>query len=303
MSQLLGNVKFTSGGTFNLKDSPLNFIAADTHILFRDGSLIPETHANVLIAVNEIKNTKDKERLYELCESRKVLLDSGIYNLAMDHARKHNTSMDHALKLHPTEVDGFDKLRDRYYELATVFSSLLWGIIELDLGGPGVKPETRSMIERDTGIIPMPVYHPFTDGWDYYDGLATSYDRICFGNLVKASPPVRQRLIYTASIRAKMYPYLWTHLLGVTPNEYWLGCPMRGSTDSSTWLAGRRWFTSWKSNTMLKKHDHFPEDMWYTLEKEGQSLKINAVLSSQVVFAERNINAIKQDTHPCHIAT
>jgi len=297
MMSLPIGVKTTSGGAYDRTASPLYFIATNAQILLR------ATHMNVLVAVNEIKTELHRRQLRELCATRNVLLDSGIYNLAMDHAKQHGISMDEALKLHPTEVNGFNELRDKYYELATEYATSLWGVIELDLGGPSVKPETRAMIERDTGVVPMPVYHPFTDGWDYYDKLATNYDRICFGNLVKASPPVRQRLLHTAATRAMTYPYLWTHLLGVTPNEYWLGCPMRGSADSSSWLAGRRWFKGWRSNTMIKKQGLFPSDMWYDKDTDPDYLKITSMLSSQVVFAQHTVDALKQDTHACHIVT
>ena len=37
------------------------------------------------------------------------------------------------------------------------------------------------------GLAPMPVYHPLNDGWDYYDELAGSHDRVCIGNLVQAT--------------------------------------------------------------------------------------------------------------------
>lgn len=283
-------VKRTSGGTFNREDTPLYYIAGSPD------RLLDTTHTNVLVAVNEIKSQKQRDEFERLCEDRRVLLDSGIFNLTMGHAKAHGMTMDQALALHPSEVDGWPELRDRYYDLATRFKDSVWGVIELDLGGAAVKPETRAMIERDTGIIPMPVYHPFGDGWDYYDTIAGGYDRICFGNLVKASPPVRLRLIHTASERARKYPYLWTHLLGVHPNENWIAMPLRGSCDSSSWLTAMRWMPSWKDWTLMKMTGHFPPDMWYA--KDSYAIA-HRVVSAQVIFTQATIEAMKEDTHPC----
>lgn len=60
------------------------------------------------------------------------------------------------LRLPPQEVDGYPALRDLYYDVAARYRDRLWGVIELDLGGPGGMTATRAMIERDTGINPIP---------------------------------------------------------------------------------------------------------------------------------------------------
>lgn len=290
VKRLPSGVKRTSGGTFDRNNTPLYYIAGSPD------RLLTAPHQHVLVAVNEVKSPKQVNELDQLCDTRNVLLDSGIFNLTMGHARAHNMSMDDALRLHPSEVDGWPELKDRFYELATRFHDRLWGVIELDLGGKDIKPQTRAMIEADTGIIPMPVYHPLNDGWSYYDTLASGYDRICFGNLVKASPPVRLRLIHTAAERARDYPYLWTHLLGVHPNENWLAMPMRGSADSSSWLTALRWMPSWKDWALLRMTAHFPPDLWYA--KETYDLA-NAMVSAQACFVQHTINAVKEDTHTC----
>lgn len=283
-------VKRTSGGAFDRNDTPLYYIAGDPE------KILAAQHRNVLVAVNEVKTTKHRDLLDRLCDERTVLLDSGIFNLTMGHARAHNMTMDDALRLHPSEVDGWPELKDRYYEVATRFHSRLWGVIELDLGGKDVKPETRAMIETDTGITPMPVYHPLNDGWDYYDTLASGYDRICYGNLVKASPPARLRLIHSAAERAKAYPYLWTHLLGVHPNENWLASPMRGSADSSSWLTALRWMPSWKDWSLLRMVAHMPPDLWYS---KGTYDAAHTMVAAQAHFTQTTIDAVKGDTHSC----
>lgn len=285
--------KPTTGGTFD-PDAPLAFfIAGEANKLEESG------HGHVLVAVNELDSRKALDTLDRLCDTRKVLLDSGVFNLAMTHARAHDTSHDVALSMAPEEIDGFDALWDRYAQVATTYADRLWGIVELDQGGIANKPRTRGRIEAEVGITPMPVYHPLLDGWDYYDTLASSYDRICYGNLVKASPPVRLRLIHAASERARDYPHLWTHLLGVYPNENLMSLPLRGSCDSSSWLTSLRWMPSWKAWAMAKMIAHYPPPMWYGTSDRRESYRHAEALNANTCHAmSHTIASMAEDTHP-----
>lgn len=294
--------KTTTGGTFDPNANFMYFIAGSPDRVAgetkydKEGEPFPlAPHPHVLVAVNEIKSTKDVEVLRRLCDTKKVMLDSGIFNLAMTHARKHDVSHDVALSLPPEEIDGFDELWDRYANIANRYSDELWGVVELDQGGIDNKPRVRARIETELGIIPMPVYHPLLDGWDYYDTLASSYDRICFGNLVKASPPVRIRLVHTASERARDYPHLWTHLLGVYPNENVIAMPLRGSCDSSSWLTSERWMPSWKGWSMGRMVTHYPPQMWYTLGEHRRAAALNAATA---VSLQQTLDSMAEDTHP-----
>jgi hypothetical protein len=283
-------MKHTTGDTFQPDAGPVFFIASNPK------AVEESNFNNVLVAVNELTTKKDDDRLARMLDAgRNVLIDSGIFNLAMAHARTHGLHMDDALLMPPSQVDGFSKLRDKYYEVADTYGSRVWGMIELDQGGRDVKPETRAQIEADTGITPIPVYHPLVDGWEYYDTIAEQYDRICFGNIVKASPPVRLRLVFTAFERAKKYPHLWTHLLGLFPNQNTLSMlGMKGSFDSSSWLTGVRWMPSWKDSAMLKMEGSFPPDLWYN----KRSGTVEEMLSAIAEYTQRTVDAVREDTHP-----
>jgi hypothetical protein len=291
----------TSGGKFDSADRFLYFVAGSPDRVAgetrydKDGEPFPlAPHPHVLVAVNEVKSTKDLAILDRLCDTRKVMLDSGIYNLAMEHARTHGVTHDIALSMAPEDIDGFDALWDRYAALTTTYADRLWGIVELDQGGVTHKPRTRQRIEDELHITPMPVYHPLLDGWDYYDTLAGGYDRICFGNLVKAAPPIRLRLLHTASERARDYPHLWTHLLGVYPNENVLALPLRGSCDSSSWLTSERWMPSWKGWAMGRMVTHYPPTMWYTTGGHRRAAALNAATASAL---QATIDTLATDTH------
>lgn len=289
----------TSGGRYDPDAGLLYYVAGGPDRLSRCD------HPNVLCAVNEVESRKALDLLDRLCDTRNVLLDSGIFNLAMDHARRHKVSHDAALSLAPEEIDGFDSLYEHYCQVATRFADRLWGVIELDQGGVANKPRTRARIEADTGFVPMPVYHPLLDGWDYYDDLARAYDRICFGNLVKAAPPVRLRLIWTASERARAYPYLWTHLLGVYPNQNLLGMPFRGSLDSSSWVTSLRWMPSWKAWSMLKMESSYAPELWAAKadhhDKDGwgaASERAEGITRATALATQRTLDELGSDTHP-----
>ena len=296
---LPAGVKATSGGKFDRDDHLIYFLAGSPENL--EASPQPQ----VLVAVNELTSPAHFETLDRLLDERKVFLDSGIFNLAMTHARNHDVSHDVGLSMAPEEVDGFDELWDRYASIVTKYADRLWGIVELDQGGVEHKPRTRARIEAELGIVPMPVYHPFLDGWDYYDQLASSYDRLCFGNIVKAMPAARQRLVWTAAERARAYPYLWTHLLGLTPNQNMIAPQFRGSTDSSSWLAALRWSHSWQAFTYLAPATHFPPDLWPDrdvhvgqLDYREAYLKLRSMVANTAYFQHRMIEPLAGDTHP-----
>lgn len=222
----------TGGGTFDPEaDRFCYFIAG--------GSSAEHAHRRYhLSALNDCMTEGGlREDVIEPIErGAKLLLDSGIFNLTNNHMRKHGGTMDQALALAPEQIDGFDKLFDRYVEVMGRYEDRLWGYIELDQGGAVGKRRTRAKL-HDLGLRPIPVYHPLNDGWDYFDELAETHDRICFGNIVQASPSMRVRLLHTMWERRRRYPHLWIHVLGQTINEYGPAIPS-DSCDSSAWLAG-----------------------------------------------------------------
>lgn len=292
---LPAGVKATSGGTFD-REAPMPYFLAG-----RIGSEYNVDAPHILMAVNELTTEKDHDQLKQAIDrGRHVMLDSGIFNLASEHARKHNVTHDLALSLAPEEIDGFDKLWEQYGNIVTKYANDLWGVVELDQGGRENKPRTRARIEKEFGFTPIPVYHPLLDGWDYYDELAKEYDRICFGNIVQASPPDRLRLAYTAYERAKDYPYLWTHLLGMTPNQNILSTQFRGSLDSSAWLSPARWSASWRMRTMLTADTTVPPSMWFHAGTNREGYDIGAlekICQNQATALQLNLEAILEDTH------
>lgn len=249
----------TGGGMFDPNEENVYFIASNVERMKYGAT----QYEHILVAVNELEGS-DAFTMLEtwLDQGKKVFLDSGVFNLAMTHARNHNISHDQGLNLAPDEVDGFQDLFDRYVEIVRKYGDRLWGYVEIDQGGRENKIKTRAKLEA-LGLHPIPVYHPFGDGWDYFDELAKGYDRICHGNVVQAESPVRKRFVATAWERHRRYKYLWIHLLGLTPN-LWLNALPIDSGDSSSWLATVRW-TTHRVSSLGGPFGYLPHNFRYVL--------------------------------------
>lgn len=194
----------------------------------------------LLVAINAIGSNVALDSIRDWARTgHHVLIDSGVFNLANEHANRHKLPLEKALGLAPDEIEGFDELFAAYCRIAAALKNDCWGYIEIDQGGRDNKIKTRAKLEA-MGLNPIPVYHPLNDGWDYFDELAANYDRVCFGNMVQAEPESRKRMLATAWERRRKYPHLWIHLLGYTPNALLNAFPAN-SCDSSTWLSAVRW--------------------------------------------------------------
>ncbi len=194
----------------------------------------------VLIAINELKSDFGYNALDTLIDGgHSVFLDSGVYAMASEYARSHECAVYEALSLAPEEIDGFDDLYDHYVAMMSRFGERAWGYIEIDQGNQEDKRRTRARLEG-IGLRPIPVYHALNDDWAYFDELAQQYDRICVGNIVDATPPLRVRILATLAERRRDHPNLWIHALGISPNPVLLSLPV-DSSDTSSWLTGVRW--------------------------------------------------------------
>lgn len=270
----------TGGGLYDPSDTQIYFIAGDALHTLRHGAKYKK---HCLIAVNELEDDS-RELAFNnaLTNGNVMFLDSGVFSLASEHARRHDISHDEGLKTPPEQLDGFQALFDRYLYLVRTYESRIWGYVEIDIGGTDQKRKTRAKLES-LGCRPIPVYHPLNDGWDYFDELASKYNRICVGNIVQASRYVRLRIMATIWERKKKYPGLWIHLLGMTPNEWVSAYPME-SLDSSTWLAPVRWPSAWKARAQLRAVSGFNEKYTYILGDMTSWIKAVEASGAQTHF-------------------
>lgn len=243
-------------GKWNPKDRNVIFLASNPGTFERMETL---PHDWVLFAINDLNSEKDMIKVEEMIDRGiKVVLDSGVFWLTNKHMRSHGITMDEALSLAPSEIDGFDKLWDKYIKVMKRLGSQAWGYMELDQGGAKNKRITRQKL-HDLGFNPIPIWHPLNDGMEYFYELADNYDRICMGNIVQANNPTRLRLLHALSEKHRKYPDLWVHLLGMNANE-WFHALGADSADASTWLSPVRW-GSFPHQSMLDPDlDHMPMD-------------------------------------------
>ena len=255
-----------TGGNFDPQDKHIYFLASNPGTLKNADDQIQY----MLIPLNELKGTKaqDKVKMF-LDKGTKVFLDSGVYSIAMEHAKKHNLSHNDALKVPLDELEKFSWLYDFYCNFVALCGDELWGYVEIDLGGKEQKRKTRAKLEGE-GLRPIPVYHPLNDGWEYFDELASQYDRIAVGNIVYARPSMRLRIMSTIWERKQQYPHLWVHALGFHFHELLNAYPVE-SVDSSSWLAAVRWARA-QERTMLCGLGELPRSLQYKLG-DGESYK------------------------------
>tara|TARA_R110000823_G_scaffold203502_1_gene334567 strand:- start:721 stop:1656 length:936 start_codon:yes stop_codon:yes gene_type:complete len=281
-----------TAGVWEPDADPMFFFAGLT---YRANIFSHDPRVPALLAVNDIaqtgsplkrSNTAWQQVLRSLDAGQPFFLDSGVFNLTNEHMRAHGITMDEALSLAPSEIDNFDWLFDTYVEILREISDQLWGYVEIDQGGMDNKEATRRRLQA-AGFEPIPVYHPLNDGWEYFDTLASNYDRMCIGNLVQASPNIRDRIITTVTERLKDYPPTWTHFLGVTPSTVQWAQPMC-SADSSSYSYGwrtpdgakvqamgnRRWSMPIGFRSELRSESDLPQDEWRKRYKRDAEVQI-----------------------------
>jgi hypothetical protein len=175
-------------------------------------------------------------------------------------------------------------------QLVNRYGEQLWGYVELDQGGMASKKRIRQRL-NDMGLRPMPVYHPLHDGWDYFDELAETHDRVCFGNVALADAPQRRRLVATAWERHRRYPDLWVHMLGLTPDDVLAGMPA-DSADSSTWLAPIRWPVGQREYALMHSLGSLPREFQYALgsDADGDTGATKAIVMAAVGCKVLQIN-------------
>lgn len=284
-------LKQTGGGAFDPNDR---------HIYFRpcnpiDLTLTHRFHRYVLIAVNELQEagasaTEAITQILQECPTLTLFLDSGVFSLASAYAAANNITHDEALRTPLKKITGFNELFDDYISLVRRWDTNLWGYVEIDIGGVDQKRETRARLEG-MGLAPIPVYHPLNDGWDYFDELASQYDRICVGNVVRASRYVRKRIIDTIFERKKAYPGLWVHMLGMTPNEVANAFPME-SCDSIYWLRPVKWTSAWCEKAAQRQVENFPRGFFYALGDSDSWQRTKQLSADQSLMNQINWRAL-----------
>lgn len=257
-----------TGGTWDPTDRPIYFIAGPDHDVL-DAAVAG--HSYVLVALNELPIGDPVGKLNRILDTgANVLLDSGIFEQAMRHKRAHGLDLYTTLALPPEQLDGWDRLWPRYLKVVKACQDRLWGYVELDQGGRDRKRATRSRLHAE-GLAPMPVYHPLSDGLDYFTELAEGQDRMCAANLVQTPWRARRPLLATLTALRQAHPTTWVHLLGLTPDQFLYALDAGDSADSSTWSRALRYTEGYREIAAGQGFGLLPVDFKHRLgNRKGQ---------------------------------
>ena len=217
-------------GKWNIEDAGVFFTAMmGRNLKFIDCIKSGAMSKWILVSMPNLPSDEETDAL---CKHGSFFLDSGIFGIANAHAKKMNLSHVEALLVKPSEIEGWDDYIKKWKSQVTRIKNKCWGYVEIDIGGTDQKNKTRAELQSD-GFNPIPVVHPLTDGWDYFDAMANEYDRLCIGNLVQSNADVRYEILKTVAERRVGKNVQWIHALGITASPLWFCFPTE-SCDSST---------------------------------------------------------------------
>lgn len=216
-------------GTWSMNDAPVFFAAVIA------AHFIAVTNQNqfLLVTAPDVERDEITEECFKYCtRGGRLMIDSGIFGIALAAAKRRGVDHNEGLRTPPEQIDGWSDFISSWKRCITVLGDACWGYVEIDLGGTEQKRKTRAALEAE-GYRPIPVVHPITDGWDYFDELADTYDRLCIGNLVTSNEATRIDILRTVAERRRGRRVKWIHALGVTAGPPWLTAPTE-SCDSSS---------------------------------------------------------------------
>jgi hypothetical protein len=213
-------------GVWDIAEAPIYFPAA--------GSAVRGARDVVDYCLFNLLDLGDKPDFIRLTAERstRIFLDSGVFSIANLEAKRRGIPIYEAFTMQPEEMHGWGPFVESWKRTVSAVRELLWGYIELDLGGPETKTRIRESLEAD-GFRPIPVSHPLKDGWDYFEWLADRYDRICVSNLQGNPAAVKFDILRQVNERRKGRAVKWIHALGISPAPMWITMPTESCDASS----------------------------------------------------------------------
>lgn len=216
-------------GIWDSEERHLYFISVFENSLATAGRV----NKSLLIAAPYLARDKDISKCRDFCDSGgRLLIDSGVFGIAAEAARTMGVPLAQAIKSKLEDIEGSADFLQKWRKVIDATRDVCWGYIEIDLGGTQGKRETRAMLE-ELGYRPIPVFHCLTDPWEYFEELATQYDRVAVGNLVDAGKETRERILRRIHEARRSLPVKWVHALGVGVCPSFLSAPSESCDASS----------------------------------------------------------------------
>jgi len=190
-------------------------------------------HKSLLVAAPYMARDKDLDGLDAFIDDGgRLFIDSGVFGVAVEASRKMGVPFSQAVKTRFDEIEGSADFLVKWRKVIDRMRSSCWGYVEIDLGGVEGKREVRAHLEG-LGYAPIPVFHALNDPWDYFEELASTYDRVAIGNLVRADRRTQAKILRRIEESRKSLPVEWIHALGVGICPSFLTAPCESCDASS----------------------------------------------------------------------
>ena len=152
----------------------------------------------------------------DLPHVKNLMVDSGAFDIAKSHSDETGMLIEDVFGLSIYDVKGGRELVSKYIQFTKqVPHDRLWGIVELDFGTMKDREELRERVSKESGVVPIPVYHTASDPREYFKELLEKFDRVCIGGLSKLNSNFRTKLLAElAHLRDEVNTECWVHLLG-----------------------------------------------------------------------------------------
>lgn len=181
--------------------------------------------ANSVSGFNSRETPEKLERLDRVADSfkalhdtgTKIIVDSGVFELAGQYAKEHNVHLTAAMVTPPSGYVKFSAYLRKYVLLMERIKGKVWGYVEIDLGTFADRKVTRTMLATEYDLHPMPVFRAGVDDWENLRSLCEEgHPLICLAGTAHCPRKYSMWFWQKAWSILRDYPETKTHVLGVS---------------------------------------------------------------------------------------
>lgn len=208
MEDTSDSLKTISSETFS-SSRPYAFLVAANNVAGFNSRDTPEKIVRLDKAAENFKLLHDA--------GTKIIVDSGVFELAATHARDNNVHILQSIVQPPSAFPDFAKFLRKYVLLMQRIKGKVWGYVEIDLGTFAQRKVTRDMLASEYELYPMPVFRAGVDQWEDLRSLCEAgHPLICLAGTAHCPRKYAIWFWQKAWTILRDYPDTKTHVLGVS---------------------------------------------------------------------------------------